>query len=107
MLSKYLVNVLLIKGTKFEYIPDKQCPPFLGIPLTWNHLEKTGLILILVDSLRQPVKLREEILKEILLKSNCLNMKRTCYNMHKKEAEKKFRSEPASCFSGVIYRKYT
>ena len=32
-------EILIIKGTIFEYITDKHYPPFLGIPMTWNHLD--------------------------------------------------------------------
>ena len=38
-LLRYLVKSLLFNGTIFEQITAKQCPPHLGIPMTWNHLE--------------------------------------------------------------------
>ena len=41
-LLRYLVNSLAFNGAIFEY---KQCPPHLGIPMTWNHLESpTGTV---------------------------------------------------------------
>ena len=42
---KYLVKFLIIKGTISEMeMADKHCPPFLGIPMTWNHLVGVGLL---------------------------------------------------------------
>ena len=34
----YLVKSLVFNGTLFEQITVKQCPTYLGIPMTWNHL---------------------------------------------------------------------
>ena len=39
-LLRYLVKSLIFNGTIFEQITLKQCPPHLGISMTWNHLVK-------------------------------------------------------------------
>ena len=44
-LLTYLVKNLAFTTTIFEKIIAKHCPPFLGIPMTWNHLESRKVLL--------------------------------------------------------------